>query len=85
MKDKLKTIWTNCQSAGYTALTLMGIIILLIGGLLALPIVLILVVGAVIFIAYKIGITADAIEKKDTYDPDWYLKPIKRYRDDDKP
>jgi hypothetical protein len=85
MKSTLKKVWTNCQSAGYTALTLIGIILVLVGSLLALPIVLVLVVGAIIFISYKVGIAADAVEKEDLNDPDWYLKPVKRYRNDDKP
>ena len=84
MKDKLKNIWVNCQSMGYTALTLIGIILVLIISFLALPFVLILVVGGIIFIEYKIGIATDDIEKEDLNDPDWYLKPVKRYKDDDK-
>ena len=84
MKTTLQKIWVNCQSAGYTALTLIGIIIVVVGGILALPIILVVIVGAIIFIAYKIGVSADAIEKEDLNDPDWYLKPVKRYKDDGK-
>ena len=84
MKNTLKKMWVNCQSAGYTALTLIGIIIVLIGSILALPVVLVFVVGAIIFIAYKIGMAADDVEEENLNDPDWYLKPVKRYKDDDK-
>ena len=84
MKNALKKIWVNCQSAGYTALTLIGIIILVVGSILALPVILVVVVGAIVFIAYKVGISADAIKKEDLNDPNWYLRPVKRYKDDDK-
>ena len=87
MKNTLKKIWVNCQSAGYTALTLIGITIIVIGSILALPVILVFVVGAIIFIAYKVGIAADAIEKEDPNDPDVmyrHLRPVRRYRDDDK-
>ena len=84
MKNTLKKMWENCQSAGYTALTLIGIIIVLIGSILALPVVLVFVVGVIIFIAYKIGMATDDIEEENLNDPDWYLKPVKRYKDDDK-
>ena len=71
MKNILKKMWVNCQSAGYTALTLIGIIIVLIGSILALPVVLVFVVGVIIFIAYKIGMATDDIEEENLNDPDW--------------
>jgi flagellar biosynthesis component FlhA len=64
MKDALKNIWINCQSAGYTVLTLVAIVLIVLGSILALPLVLVLVVGAVVFIAYKIGMTEDIDEDK---------------------
>lgn len=59
MKDKLKNIWVNCQSAGYTVLTLAAVVLVVIASILMLPVVLVLIVGAVVFIAYKIGMTQD--------------------------
>ena len=84
MKNTLKSIWVNCQSVVYTILTIVGLVLILAGGLLALPVVLVFVVGVIIFIAYKIGMATDDIEEENLNDPDWYLKPVKRYKDDDK-
>jgi flagellar biosynthesis component FlhA len=67
MKDALKNIWINCQSAGYTVLTLIAIVLIVLGSILALPLVLVVVVGAVVFIVYKLGMTED-IDEDTPYD-----------------
>ena len=67
MNNKLKNIWINCQSAGYTVLTLIAIVLIVLGSILALPLVLVVVVGAVVFIVYKLGMTED-IDEDTPYD-----------------
>jgi hypothetical protein len=56
MKDRLKTLWLNARSLLYAGLTLGGLLIVLLGSIVLLPLLLILVVGFVVFIAYKISI-----------------------------
>jgi|TARA_Y100001951_G_scaffold7795_1_gene4943 hypothetical protein len=79
MKNTLKSIWVNCQSVVYTILTIVGLVLILAGGLLALPIVIVLIIGAVIFIAYKVGID----ETDEPYDMNNMYRSNKRYKDDD--
>jgi len=56
MKDRLKTLWLNTRSLIYAGLTLGGLLIILLGSIILLPLLLILVVGFVMFIGYKISI-----------------------------
>ena len=56
MKDHLKSLWLNTRSMLYAGLTLGGILIVLLGSILLLPILLVLVVGFVVFIAYKMAL-----------------------------
>jgi len=56
MKDRLKTLWLNTRSLIYAGLTLGGLLIILLGSVILLPLLLILVVGFVMFIGYKISI-----------------------------
>jgi hypothetical protein len=79
MKNTLKNIWVNCQSAGYTVLTLVAVVLIVVGSILALPLVLVLLVGAVVFIAYKIGMTEDLDEDK-PYDR---YKKFRSYNEED--
>jgi len=56
MKDHLKSLWLNARSMIYAGLTLGGVLIVLLGSVLLLPILLVLVVGFVVFIAYKMAL-----------------------------
>ena len=56
MKDRLKTLWLNARSLIYAGLTLGGVLVVLLGSVLLLPILLVLVVGFVVFIAYKMAL-----------------------------
>lgn len=83
MKNTLDNIWTNCKSAGYTALTLIGILLVVVGSFFALPIILGLLIPGVIFMVYKLIISDDDPEE----DPDvMYRHPrpvFRRYKNDD--
>jgi len=79
MKNKLKQIWINCQSAGYTVLTLVAVVLIVLGSILMLPVVLVLIVGAVVFIAYKVGMTED-IDINKPYDR---YKKFRSYNEED--
>jgi len=59
MKDHLKSLWLNAQSLIYAGLTLGGILVVLLGSILLLPLVLILIVGVILFFTYKLGIYDD--------------------------
>lgn len=59
MKDHLKSLWLNARSLIYAGLTLGGILVVLLGSILLLPLVLILIVGAILFFTYKLGIYDD--------------------------
>ena len=59
MKDNLKSLWANTRSMIYAGLTLGGILIVLMGSVVLLPLVILLVVGTVIFIAYRVSIEED--------------------------
>ena len=59
MKDHLKSLWLNARSLIYAGLTLGGILVILLGSILLLPIVLILIVGGILFFVYKLGIYND--------------------------
>ena len=54
MKDNLTSLWANMRSMVYAGLTLGGILIILMGTVIILPLLIILVVGAVIFVAYRL-------------------------------
>ena len=82
MKDTLKNIWVNCQTVVYTILTLAALILVLVGSILALPIVLVLAVGAIIFISYKVGITED--DDDDHYDMNNMYRSTKNYKMENK-
>ena len=56
MKDHLKSLWLNARSMIYAGLTLGGVLVVLLGSVLLLPILLVLVVGFVVFIAYKMAL-----------------------------
>ena len=56
IKDRLKILWLNARSLIYAGLTLGGLLIVLLGSIILLPLLLILAVGFVVFIAYKISI-----------------------------
>jgi len=55
--DNLKSLWVNARSLIYAGLTISGILIVVFGSLLLLPLVIILVLGVAIFTAYKMGST----------------------------
>tara|TARA_B100000745_G_scaffold291965_1_gene232354 strand:- start:79 stop:306 length:228 start_codon:yes stop_codon:yes gene_type:complete len=59
MKDHLKSLWVNARSLIYAGLTLGGILVVLLGSILLLPLVLILIVGGILFFTYKLGIYND--------------------------
>ena len=79
MKTTLQKIWVNCQSAFYAILTLAALILVVVGSFLALPLVIVLVVGAVVFGAYKIGIN----DTDEPYDMNNMYRTSKRYDKDD--
>jgi hypothetical protein len=54
MKDNFTSLWANTRSMVYAGLTLGGILIVLMGSVILLPLLIILVVGVVIFIAYRL-------------------------------
>ena len=56
MKDNLNSLWANTRSIIYAGLTLGGVLIILMGSVVLLPLIIILVVGVVFFIAYRISI-----------------------------
>ena len=56
IKDHLKELWVNARSLVYAGLTLGGILLVVLGSVLLLPIVLIIVVGAIAFFAYRLSI-----------------------------
>ena len=58
------------------------IILVLVGSLVALPIVLVLAVGAIIFISYKVGITED--DDDDHYDMNNMYRSTKNYKMENK-
>tara|TARA_R110002020_G_scaffold283597_1_gene499276 strand:- start:189 stop:416 length:228 start_codon:yes stop_codon:yes gene_type:complete len=59
MKDHLKSLWVNARSLIYAGLTLGGILVVLLGSILLLPLVLILIVGGILFFIYKLGVYND--------------------------
>jgi hypothetical protein len=59
MKDHLNSLWLNARSLIYAGLTLGGILVILLGSILLLPLVLILIVGGILFFTYKLGIYDD--------------------------
>ncbi len=59
MKDHLKSLWLNARSLIYAGLTLGGILVVLLGSILLLPLILILIVGGILFFVYKLGIYND--------------------------
>jgi hypothetical protein len=59
MKDHLKSVWVNARSLIYAGLTLGGILVVLLGSILLLPLILILIVGGILFFIYKLGVYND--------------------------
>jgi len=55
MKYYLKGFWLNIRSLVYSGLTLGGILIVVLGSIVLLPVVLVIIVGAIVFFIYKLG------------------------------
>ena len=55
----LKSIWVNTQSLLFASLTIVGTVVLIIAGIALLPITILLVAIFILFVVYKVIISAD--------------------------
>jgi len=54
----LKDIWVNLKSLFYATVTIVGVVILIIAGLMFLPIAVVLIAIFILFVVYKVVISS---------------------------